>query len=56
MTSLLGVRSPTESLLYVICGPVGPYYPSGFKPVNLFCETKNIRSAPKGYGCYKLGR
>jgi branched-chain amino acid aminotransferase len=36
-------------------GPVGPYYPTGFKPVSLYCSEDTIRSAPKGTGAYKIG-
>lgn len=34
----LGIRTPNQTLLYIVTSPVGPYYPSGFKPVKLFCE------------------
>lgn len=36
-------------------GPVGPYYPTGFKPISLSCRVDTIRSAPKGTGAYKIG-
>ncbi|KAK2462097.1 hypothetical protein APHAL10511_006560 [Amanita phalloides] len=51
----IGVCPPTEALLFVICSPVGPYYPNGFKPVSLFGTTEYIRAAPGGTGAYKLG-
>lgn len=35
--------------------PVGPYYPTGFKPTSLYAESEHIRAAPKGAGMYKLG-
>ncbi|EIW86504.1 branched-chain amino acid aminotransferase II [Coniophora puteana RWD-64-598 SS2] len=50
----LGVQPPTEALLFVICSPVGPYYPTGFKPVPLYGTTEYIRAAPGGTGAYKL--
>ncbi len=54
-TPWLGV-GPTQSLLfYTILSPVGPYYPSGFKPVQLLAETKRVRAAEGGTGGYKLG-
>ena len=56
MENTLGVKEPAASQLFVVTGPTGPYYPSGFKPVALYCETEKIRSAPKGYGAYKMGR
>ncbi|KAJ3571349.1 hypothetical protein NP233_g3808 [Leucocoprinus birnbaumii] len=51
----IGVNPPTEALLYVICCPVGPYYPQGFKPVSLHGTTEYIRAAPGGTGAFKLG-
>ncbi|KAL6304252.1 branched-chain amino acid aminotransferase II [Sparassis latifolia] len=51
----LGIAPAKEALLYVICCPVGPYYPKGFKPVALYGTTKYIRAAPGGIGGYKLG-
>lgn len=38
-----------------MAGPVGPYYPTGFKPISLSCATDTIRSAPKGTGAFKIG-
>lgn len=51
----MGVRQPEDSKLYVISSPVGPYYPSGFKPIKIWCENRHIRAAPRGVGCFKLG-
>lgn len=51
----IGVGPPTEALLFVICSPVGPYFPKGFKPVSLYGTTEFIRAAPGGTGAYKLG-
>jgi len=53
--AVLGVAPPTEALLFVICSPVGPYYPEGFKPVALYGTTEYARAAPGGIGAYKLG-
>lgn len=39
----------------VMSGPVGPYYPTGFKPISLSCATETIRSARKGTGSFKIG-
>eukprot|EP01016_Furgasonia_blochmanni_P045668 TRINITY_DN6479_c0_g1_i2.p1 TRINITY_DN6479_c0_g1~~TRINITY_DN6479_c0_g1_i2.p1 ORF type:complete len:332 (+),score=96.43 TRINITY_DN6479_c0_g1_i2:98-997(+) len=55
MTEVLGVRAPDKARIFVVLCPVGPYYPSGFKPVSLYCDKDNIRSFPKGFGHYKLG-
>jgi len=51
----IGVSPPSDALLFVICCPVGPYYPQGFKPVALYGTTEYIRAAPGGTGAYKLG-
>jgi branched-chain amino acid aminotransferase len=55
MESSLGVKSPSRSQIMIVSSPVGPYYPTGFNPVSLLCETKYIRSAPGGTGGFKLG-
>lgn len=44
----IGVGPPNEALLFVICSPVGPYYPNGFKPISLFGTIEYIRAAPGG--------
>ena len=49
------MHSPNKSKLLVMAGPVGPYYPTGFKPISLSCATDTIRSAPKGTGAFKIG-
>ena len=51
----LGVGYPNAGKIFVVCSPVGSYYPSGFAPINLYCENKGIRCAPGGSGCYKIG-
>ncbi|XP_055331784.1 branched-chain-amino-acid aminotransferase, cytosolic-like [Paramacrobiotus metropolitanus] len=51
----LGVAKSSEALLYVIVGPVGPYFPSGFKPISLLADPKFVRSWPGGAGAYKMG-
>ncbi|KAI9634853.1 putative branched-chain-amino-acid aminotransferase 2 [Dioszegia hungarica] len=51
----LGVGPSSDALLFVICCPVGPYYASGFKPVQLLATTKYVRATPGGTGSYKLG-
>ncbi|KZT74801.1 branched-chain amino acid aminotransferase II [Daedalea quercina L-15889] len=51
----IGISPPGEALLFVICSPVGPYYPDGFKPVALYGTTEYSRAAPGGIGAYKLG-
>jgi len=51
----LGVGPASAALLYVIASPVGPYYPSGFKPVRLLADDANVRAWPGGTGGHKLG-
>lgn len=52
----LGVGTPAaELMLFVICSPVGPYYPNGFKPISLLATSKYCRAWPGGSGAFKLG-
>jgi branched-chain amino acid aminotransferase len=51
----LGVRPSKEYLLFIILGPVGPYYPEGFSPVKIYVEGFYSRSAPGGLGAIKAG-
>src|ERR1700761_4237168 len=51
----LGVGPPGSALLYVICSPVGPYYPTGFKAVSLEATDYAVRAWPGGVGAKKLG-
>lgn len=55
MDDTLGVKQPSKSQLFLLAGPVGPYYPTGFSPISLSCATETIRSAVKGTGAYKIG-
>ncbi|XP_072034022.1 branched-chain-amino-acid aminotransferase, cytosolic-like [Amphiura filiformis] len=52
----LGVASPGHALLFVILGPVGPYFPTGaFNPVTLYADTENVRAWKGGVGDCKMG-
>jgi len=51
----LGVGAPTTALFFMIMSPVGPYYPTGFKPIKLLADDVNVRAYPGGTGGYKLG-
>jgi branched-chain amino acid aminotransferase len=51
----LELQPPKETLLYVILSTVGPYYPTGFEPVSLYCDENNIRAWPGGSGAKKVG-
>lgn len=55
MDNTLGVKKPSNCKIYTVLSPVGPYYPKGFKPIKLYCETEHIRSAPGGTGNLKIG-
>ena len=51
----LGVAPADEAKLFVILCPVGPYYSTGFKPVNLLCDPSYVRAWPGGCGFTKMG-
>ncbi|KAJ7570498.1 hypothetical protein O6H91_01G122400 [Diphasiastrum complanatum] len=53
--SLLGLAPTKEAMLFVVLSPVGPYFPSGLKPIRLFVDTKNARAFPGGVGNNKVG-
>ena len=55
MDDKLGLSSVTKSKTFIILSPVGPYYPRGFVPVKLFCNTDVIRAWPNGFGDKKVG-
>jgi hypothetical protein len=51
----LGVCPTREAMMFVVLTPVGPYFPSGLKPIKLFVETENVRAFPGGVGDKKIG-
>ncbi|TRY80015.1 hypothetical protein TCAL_06570, partial [Tigriopus californicus] len=51
----LGVSPANEAELYVILCPVGPYFATGLKPVNLLADPNFIRAWPGGCGFAKMG-
>lgn len=51
----LSVAAATDAKLFIICSPVGPYYPTGFKPVRLFVDSHHHRAWPGGTGDAKIG-
>ena len=55
MENSLGVKAPGAVKLFVIVSPVGPYYPSGFKPVSIYTSLDHVRAWPNGNGDKKLG-
>jgi len=55
MEPTLGVAPADEARLFVLLCPVGPYYSTGFKPVNLLCDPNYVRAWPGGCGYTKMG-
>lgn len=51
----LGVAPAGEAKLYALLCPVGPYYSTGFKPVNLLADPTYVRAWPGGCGYTKMG-
>jgi branched-chain amino acid aminotransferase len=49
----LGVRPAKQYLFYIIAGPVGAYYPEGFKPTRIFVTDEYVRAAKGGSGAAK---
>lgn len=51
--AVLGIGPANEYLFVVFCSPVGPYFPDGFKPINLLISEKYTRASPGGTGSTK---
>ncbi|CAG2173114.1 unnamed protein product [Oppiella nova] len=52
----LGVESANDAILYVICGPVGPYFAAGaVQPVSLLADPGFVRAWSGGVGNKKVG-
>ena len=51
----LGVTKSSMAKLFVLIGPVGPYFPTGFRPVTLLADPQYVRAWPGGCGAYKMG-
>jgi branched-chain amino acid aminotransferase len=51
----IGVKPSKEYLLIIFVTPVGPYFKSGFKPVDVMICRDYDRAAPKGTGHIKVG-
>ncbi len=49
----LGVRPADEYLFFIIAGPVGAYYPGGFKPTRIYVTDEYVRAARGGSGAAK---
>ena len=44
-----------RSTICIVMSPVGPYFPTGLKPVSLFLDESNVRAWPGGVGNNKVG-
>ncbi len=51
----VGVKAAKEFFFMVFVTPVGPYFKSGFAPVDIMICRKYDRAAPLGTGSYKVG-
>jgi branched-chain amino acid aminotransferase len=51
----VGVKPADEYVFMVFVTPVGPYFKTGFKPVNMIVEEEYDRAAPNGVGDVKVG-
>ena len=51
----IGVKPADEYLFIVFVTPVGPYFRTGFKPVNVMLTRDSDRAAPLGTGHIKCG-
>ena len=55
MDNTLGLSQIRKMKTFVCMSPVGPYYPRGFVPVKLYCQTNVVRAWPGGFGDKKIG-
>jgi branched-chain amino acid aminotransferase len=46
MDNRLGISGVRKMKTFTVLSPVGPYYPRGFVPVKLFCDTTIVRAWP----------
>lgn len=51
----LGVRAGEEYLFYIILSPVGAYYATGLKPIDIYVEDEFVRAVVGGTGAAKTG-
>lgn len=49
------MANSNSAKLFVLTGPVGAYYPTGFQPISLLADSTFIRAFPGGVGSYKMG-
>lgn len=53
--SFIGLAPATDCEITVIMSPVGPYFSSGFTPVNIFLDQEFCRAPHGGTGQFKVG-
>lgn len=51
----LGVHASASFLHFIIVGPAGPYFATGFNPVSVYISDKYVRAASGGVGEAKTG-
>jgi len=49
----LGVHPANQYLFFIVVGPVGAYYASGFAPTKIYVSEEYVRAAPGGTGNIK---
>ena len=54
MDNRLGITQIRKMKTMICISPVGPYYPRGFVPVKLYCDTSIVRAWPNGFGDKKV--
>jgi len=55
LDATLGVSPASQAELFVIMSPVGPYFSSGVKPINLLADPRYVRAWKGGSGFSKMG-
>ncbi len=55
MDNKLGLSRVKKAKSYIVLSPVGPYFPRGFVPTRLYCDTQHVRAWPHGFGDKKVG-
>ncbi|KAL3103021.1 hypothetical protein niasHT_020746 [Heterodera trifolii] len=51
----LGVAHSRTAKMFILTGPVGTFFPTGFKSISLFADPSYARAFPGGVGAYKMG-
>ncbi|OQA47351.1 MAG: Branched-chain-amino-acid transaminase 1 [Chloroflexi bacterium ADurb.Bin325] len=51
----LGVHASHDYIHYIITGPVGPYFATGFNPVAVYVSREHVRAVRGGTGAVKTG-